>query len=74
MPAVVASVPVVGSVTEVLPVVVSVVVKAPEVVRLPPSVIVPVLATPVPPLLAERGKVMAACLPLKVFQSRSEAT
>jgi hypothetical protein len=43
-------VPVVGRVTEVLAVAVSVVVKAPEVVKFPPSVIVlPVLATPVPP-------------------------
>ncbi len=50
-PAKVESVPVVGRVSVVVPVVVSVVACAPEVVRLPPRVIVlPVLATPVPPL------------------------
>ena len=49
-PANVAKVPVVGNVTEVLAVDARVVVKAPEVVRFPPIVIVlPVLATPVPP-------------------------
>lgn len=49
-PARVANVPVVGNVTEVLAVDTRVVVKAPEVVRFPPMVIVfPVLATPVPP-------------------------
>ena len=49
-PARVANVPVVGRVIEVLAVYVKVVVKAPEVVKLPPTVIVlPVLATPVPP-------------------------
>ena len=50
-PAKVANVPVVGNVTEVRAVEVNVVAKAPEVVKLPPSVIVlPVFATPVPPL------------------------
>ena len=50
IPAIVANVPVVGKMTEVLAVDVRVVVKAPEVVRFPPIVIVlPVLATPVPP-------------------------
>ncbi len=49
-PARVASVPVVGRVTFVVPVCVRVNAKAPEVVKLSPSVIVlPVLATPVPP-------------------------
>lgn len=49
-PPVVASVPLVGNVTEVAPVIVNVVSNAPEVVRLPPSVIAsPVFATPVPP-------------------------
>jgi hypothetical protein len=44
------TVPVVGSVNDVIPVVVNVVAKAPEVVKLPPIVIVfPVFATPVPP-------------------------
>lgn len=43
-------VPDIGSVTLVLAVTVKVVVKAPEVVRFPPKVIVlPVFATPVPP-------------------------
>ena len=51
VPAKVASVPVVGNVTEVRAVEVNVVANAPEVVKLPPSVIVlPVFATPVPPL------------------------
>ena len=50
VPAKVARVPVTGSVNVVLAVVVSVVVCAPEVVKLPPIVIVlPVFATPVPP-------------------------
>jgi hypothetical protein len=49
-PANVAKVPVVGNVTEVVAVAVSVVANAPEVVKLPPNVIVlPVFATPVPP-------------------------
>ena len=49
-PANVANVPVKGKVTFVVPVVVNVVAKAPEVVRLPPKVIVlPELLTPVPP-------------------------
>jgi hypothetical protein len=50
VPASVPNVPVVGSVTAVTPVTVIVVANAPEVVRFPPIVIVlPVLATPVPP-------------------------
>jgi hypothetical protein len=50
VPARVANVPAVGSVTFVAAVEVRVVAKAPEVVRLPPKVIVlPVLFTPVPP-------------------------
>ena len=50
MPVSVASVPAVGKVTFVVPVVVKVVLKAPTVVRLPPSVIVrDPLLTPVPP-------------------------
>jgi hypothetical protein len=50
VPVNVASVPVVGKVTEVLAVEVKVVVKAPDVVKLPPIVMVlPVFATPVPP-------------------------
>ena len=49
-PETVASVPDVGKVTFVVPVMLKVEAKAPEVVRLPPSVMVlPVLATPVPP-------------------------
>ena len=53
--AVVASVPVVGSVTAVVPVTVNVVAKAPDVVRFPPSVSVFVpLLTPVPPFAAGR--------------------
>ena len=52
-PASVARVPVVGSVTFVVPVAVRVVPKAPAVTKLPPSVIVfPVLSTPVPPFAA----------------------
>jgi len=51
VPAKVAKVPVVGSVTVVAAAEVNVVENAPEVVRFPPSVIIfPVLATPVPPL------------------------
>ena len=50
VPARVANVPLVGSVTLVVDVVVKVVANAPEVVKLPPSVIVlPELFTPVPP-------------------------
>lgn len=49
------SVPLVGKVTLVVPVVVNVNGLAPEVVRLPPSVIVLELATPVPPLDAVSG-------------------
>ena len=50
VPAKVAKVPVVGNVTDVLAVEFKVVVKDPDVVRLPPIVMVlPVLATPVPP-------------------------
>jgi hypothetical protein len=50
-PPTVAKVPDVGKVTFVSAVIVNVVAKAPDVVRLPPKVIVfPVLATPVPPL------------------------
>jgi hypothetical protein len=50
VPARVAKVPVVGNVTVVAAVAVKVVAKAPEVVKLPPRVMVlPVLATPVPP-------------------------
>ena len=49
-PANVATVPVVGKVNAVLLVVVNVVVCAPDVVKFPPNVMVlPVLATPVPP-------------------------
>ena len=48
----VANVPVVGNVTPVAAVIVNVVANAPEVVRFPPSVIVPVLLTPVPPRAA----------------------
>ena len=49
-PANVAKVPAVGNVTEVVPVAVNVVAKAPLVMRFPPIVIVlPVLAIPVPP-------------------------
>ena len=54
IPAKVANVPVVGNVTLVLAVEVKVVVKAPDVVRFPPIVIVlSVFATPVPPLSPE---------------------
>jgi nitric oxide synthase oxygenase domain/subunit len=50
---VVAKVPEVGKVTDVLPVIVKVDVKAPEVVKLPPKVIVEApLFTPVPPYVA----------------------
>jgi hypothetical protein len=50
VPARVLNVPVVGSVTVVVPVTVIVVANAPAVVKFPPIVIVlPVLATPVPP-------------------------
>ena len=50
VPASVARVPAVGNVTDVLAVEVRVVVKAPDVVKFPPIVIVlPVLAIPVPP-------------------------
>jgi len=79
VPVNVANVPVTGKVTAVLAVVVNAVLKAPEVVKLPPKVIVlPVLATPVPqlaptrtppkltaPLVAEAG-VKPVVLPLKV--------
>ena len=45
------TVPLTGKVNDVLAVTVNVVVKAPEVVKLPPMVnVLPVLATPVPPL------------------------
>src|SRR5438552_16355017 len=57
-PASVANVPVVGKVTPVAAVIVNVVANAPLVVRFPPSVIVPVLLTPVPPRAA--AKVPAA--------------
>jgi hypothetical protein len=51
VPANVANVPDAGKVTAVFAVVVNSVLKAPEVVKLPPKVIVfPVLSTPVPPL------------------------
>src|SRR5439155_17537440 len=53
-PASVASVPVVGNVTPVAAVIVKVLANAPAVVRFPPSVIVPVLLTPVPPFAAGR--------------------
>src|SRR5213592_352099 len=53
-PASVASVPVVGNVTPVAAVIVKVLANAPAVVRLPPSVMVPVLLTPVPPFAAGR--------------------
>ena len=79
VPVNVANVPVTGKVTAVFAVVVNAVLKAPEVVKLPPKVIVlPVLATPVPPLaptrtppkvtaplVAEAG-VKPVVLPLKV--------
>ena len=49
------SVPLVGNVTLVEPVVVNVSGFAPEVTKLPPRVIVPELATPVPPLTPVSG-------------------
>jgi hypothetical protein len=54
VPARVDKVPVVGSVTLVVPVAVNVVANAPEVIKLPPSVIVlAALLTPVPPYVGE---------------------
>jgi hypothetical protein len=55
--AVVANVPEVGKVTVVFPVIVPVNVNAPEKAVLPPTVIVPVLATPVPPKAGVSGTV-----------------
>ena len=79
VPSNVANVPDTGKVTAVFAVVVNAVVKAPEVVKLPPNVIVfPVLLTPVPPFaptsippkliapLAAEAGVKPVVLPLKV--------
>ena len=70
-PARVASVPVVGRVTVVVPVAVSVVANAPEVVKFPPKVMVlPELATPVPPYrpaITEPFQVPVATVPRVVI-------
>jgi len=61
----VAKVPVTGNVRAVVAVEVSVVVKAPEVVRLPPKEIVfPLLAIPVPPLIPKTTPVTLADVPI----------
>ena len=65
VPVKVARVPDVGKVTFVNAVLVRVVAKAPEVARLPPRVMVlPVLATPVPPLAPTPTPVTLVALPV----------
>ena len=68
-PAVVCKVPLVGKVTPVFPVMVPVNVKAPEKAVFPPTVMVPVFATPVPPLPGAINVALEPQTPLEIVPS-----